>query len=161
MGYFSNTLISLTFWICYRSHKANTWKIKQQQQYNPMTMKRSSIRNLKQQQHNPMTIKRSSIQNLKKKPFRSLQNESFSKTQRYRLVTLTQGSKLVNELRNELGVSSEWRIRFRQGTLTRCSKLVDELRNELELSSLLHERSSQAALTRHTSPRTEIWRSVN
>ena len=60
---------------------------------------------------NPTTIKRSSTQNVKKiASSRSIQNESFSKTQRYtyRMGTLTRGGKLVNELRYELGVSSSF-----------------------------------------------------
>ena len=76
--------------------------------------------------YNPTTIKRSSTQNVNKiASSRSIQNESFSKTQRYRASTLTRGSKLgsklANELRSELGISS--------------LLLVHELRHELGVSS--------------------------
>ena len=95
-------------------------------------MKRSSTQHVnkiassRSLHYNPSTMKRSSTQNVKKiSSSRSIQNESFSKTQRYRASTLTRGSKLgstlVNELRDELGLSS--------------FSLVHELRRELGVSS--------------------------
>ena len=95
-------------------------------------MKRSSSQNVNKMtslpslRYNPTTIKRSSTQNVKMiSSSRSIQNESFSKTQRYRASTLTRGSKLgsklANELRSELGISS--------------LLLVHELRHELGVSS--------------------------
>jgi hypothetical protein len=77
-----------------------------------------------------MTMKRSGTRNVKKIPSRSLQNESFSKTRRYRMGTLTRGSKLGNELRDEWGVSS--------------LLLVNALRHELGVSSSLDKNPSQS-----------------
>ena len=104
-------------------------------------MKRSSTQHVnkiassRSLHYNPSTMKRSSTQNVKKiSSSRSIQNESFSKTQRYRASTLTRGSKLgsklVNELRSELGISS--------------FSLVHELRRELGVSSSLHKNPPQS-----------------